>query len=159
MTGSADTTTTPVSWEELQVATRALARRVQGIRPWAGIVAVARGGLVPAAIIARELEIRNVETVCIASYEDRVRGEVSVLSDVAALKKTCGDGSGWLVVEDIADTGNTIRAVREILPRAHIAAVYAKPAGRPHVDSFAIEMAQDIWVLFPWDAPEKPNGA
>lgn len=151
-----DAATIPVSWEALHAGARALARRLAEKGPWTGIVAVARGGLVPAAIVARELGIRKVETVCVASYDDRVRGEVSLLSDPAALRRTCGDGSGWLVIEDIADTGNTLQAVREILPRAHFAALYAKPAGRPFVACFVTEVDQESWVLFPWDAPPIP---
>ena len=152
-TTSATRRTIAVSWDEMHRQTRALARNLSRKAPWAGIVAVTRGGLVPAAIAARELGIRRVETLCVASYDDRIRGDVSILSDAAALTKTCGDGDGWLVIEDIADTGNTIRAVRNLLPRAHVAAVYVKPEGRPFVDSFAAEVPQDDWIQFPWDAP------
>ena len=38
-----------------------------------------------------------------------------------------------------------------MLPRAHFATVYAKPAGRPMVDTFVTEVSQDTWILFPWD--------
>ena len=62
-----------------------------------------------------------------------------------------GDGSGWLIVDDLVDTGATGRIVREMLPEAHFATVYAKPAGRPMVDTFITEVSQDTWILFPWD--------
>lgn len=144
--------TIPVSWEELHRVARALAHELGAIGPWKGIVAIARGGMVPAAIVARELGIRAVEVVASASYENRRRGPIAILSDVGALKQTCGDGSGWLVIDDIADTGNTMQAVRRILPRAHAAAIYVKPAGRSSVDSFIREAEQDSWIEFPWDA-------
>jgi xanthine phosphoribosyltransferase len=147
--------TIPVSWAELHRAARSLAREVGPRGAWRGIVAVARGGLVPAAVVARELGLRHIEVLAVASYEDRTRGTVSVLSDTGALAKTCGDGAGWLVIEDIADTGNTLKAVRRILPNAHVAVLYVKPDGRPLTDSFVIEVAQDDWVEFPWDAPER----
>ena len=38
--------------------------------PFEAIVCITRGGLVPAAIVARELDLRLVETVCVASYHD-----------------------------------------------------------------------------------------
>jgi adenine/guanine phosphoribosyltransferase-like PRPP-binding protein len=113
--------------------------------PWQGIVAVTRGGLVPAAIVARELDIRLIDTVCVASYDDRDRGDVTVL------KRIAGDGAGWLIIDDLVDTGHTARTVREMLPKAHFATVYAKPAGRPLVDTFITEVSQDTWILFPWD--------
>lgn len=144
--------TIPVSWHELHRTTRNLAQELAPRGPWKGIVAIARGGMVPAAIIARELGIRRVEIVASASYDDRMRGPVTILSDVDALKRSCGDGADWLVIDDIADTGRTMQAVRAILPRAHAAAIYVKPAARRDVDTFAVEVEQDSWVEFPWDA-------
>src|SRR5258708_734269 len=140
------THTYPVSWEELHRNARALAwRLVDGAR-FTGIVAVTRGGLVPAAIVARELDIRLVDTVCIRTYsDDHRRGELEIL------KRASGDGTGLLIVDDLVDTGVTARAVRDMLPKAHFATIYAKPAGRPLVDTFITEVSQDTWILFPWD--------
>lgn len=135
----------PVSWEELHRNARALAWRLLDLGPFEGIVAVTRGGLVPAAIVARELDIRLVDTVCIASYDHKAQGDAQVLKPVD------GDGAGWLIVDDLVDTGRTARIVRDMLPKAHFATVYAKPAGRPLVDTYVTEVSQDTWILFPWD--------
>ena len=135
----------PVSWEELHRKARALAWRLLDIGPFDGIVAVTRGGLVPAAIVARELEVRLVDTVCIASYDHKDQGGINVLKPVD------GDGAGWLIVDDLVDTGRTAQVVRKMLPEAHFATIYAKPAGRPLVDTFVTEVSQDTWILFPWD--------
>jgi len=137
----------PVSWEELHRDSRALAWRLVEGGPWEGIIAVTRGGLVPAAIIARELEVRLIDTVCVASYDRETQGDIDVLkrSGIA------DDGEGWLIIDDLVDTGETAKIVREMLPKAHFATVYAKPAGRPTVDSFVTEVSQDTWILFPWD--------
>ena len=114
---------------------------------------VTRGGLVPAAIVARELGIRVIETVCVTSYQHTSRVEAKLLKiparDIAALGD--GEGSAVLVVDDVVDTGETARAVRNLLPRAHFASVYAKPRGQPLVDTFVAEVAQDTWIFFPWD--------
>ena len=138
--------TFPVSWDQLHRDSRALAWRLVGSGPWQGIVAITRGGMVPAAIIARELEVRLIDTVCIASYDEREQGEVTVL------KTMPGDGKGWLLIDDLVDTGRTAKVVRDMLPAAHFATIYAKPAGRPLVDSFITEVSQDTWILFPWDS-------
>lgn len=135
----------PVSWEELHRDARALAWRLNELGPFNGVIAVTRGGLVPAAIIARELEIRLVDTVCVASYDYKDQGGVKVLKEVP------GDGTGYLIVDDLVDTGKTAQVVRDMLPKAHFATIYAKPAGRPLVDSFITEVSQDTWILFPWD--------
>lgn len=135
----------PVTWEELHRSAKALAWRLLEKGPWKGIVAITRGGLVPAAIVARELEVRLIDTICIASYDDRNQGQLSVL------KGASSDGTGWLIIDDLVDTGRTAKTVREMMPRAHFAAVYAKPAGRLLVDTFVTEVSQDTWILFPWD--------
>jgi xanthine phosphoribosyltransferase len=101
--------------------------------------------LVPAAIVARELDLRLIDTVCIASYDDRSQGKLTILKPVP------GDGTGVLIIDDLVDTGFTAKAVREMLPKAHFATIYAKPAGRPMVDTFVTEVSQDTWILFPWD--------
>jgi xanthine phosphoribosyltransferase len=139
------TKTFPVGWDELHRNARALAWRLLDRGPWEGIIAVTRGGLVPAAIVARELDIRLVDTVCIASYDDRTQGHPIVLKPVE------GDGAGWLIIDDLVDTGSTARVVRDMLPKAHFATIYAKPAGRPLVDTYITEVSQDTWILFPWD--------
>ena len=143
----------PVSWDQFHRDARALTWRLNGVGPFEAIVCVTRGGLVPAAIVARELEIRLIETVCVASYDHTTQGELSVLKAVAAhiVAVGGGRGRGVLVVDDLVDTGQTAKLVRDILPEAHFAAVYAKPQGRPMVDTFITEVSQDTWIFFPWD--------
>jgi xanthine phosphoribosyltransferase len=135
----------PVSWEELHRHAKALAWRMAEKGPWKGIIAVTRGGLVPAAIIARELDIRLIDTVCISSYDHMNQREARVLKGVE------GDGEGWLIIDDLVDTGKTAVVLRKMLPKAHFATIYAKPAGRPLVDTFITEVSQDTWIYFPWD--------
>jgi xanthine phosphoribosyltransferase len=150
--------TFPVSWEELHRTAKALAWRLVALGPFKGIVAITRGGLVPAAIIARELDLRLIDTVCMSSYsEDESGGTAGVQKpgDLKLLKgdagEIWGDGTGWLIIDDLVDTGRTAKYVREMLPKAHFATVYAKPAGRPLVDTFVTEVSQDTWIYFPWD--------
>ena len=139
----------PVSWTELHRDARALAWRLADLGPFRGLVAVTRGGLVPAAIIARELNIRLIDTICCSTYDRMERGaKVELLKGSQAEQE---QGEGWLIVDDLVDTGATGRVVRELLPGAHFATVYAKPAGRPVVDSYITEVSQDTWILFPWD--------
>ena len=142
--------TISVSWEKLQDDCRTLSRRLHEVRgDWSRIVAIARGGLVPAAIIARELDIRVVDTVCISSYTLRNQSDsVNILKrpDLADMDET------WLIVDDLVDTGRTASAVRGMFPHIHFATIYAKPEGRPLVDTFIREVSQETWILFPWDS-------
>jgi xanthine phosphoribosyltransferase len=143
----------PVSWDEFHRDARALAWRLAAAGPFESIVAVTRGGLVPAAIVARELGIRLIETVCVASYNHQSQGTIKILKSVAeeVIKKSGGEGKGVLIVDDLVDTGKTARVVRDLMPKAHFATVYAKPMGRPLVDTYITEVSQDTWIFFPWD--------
>ena len=135
----------PVSWDQLHRDARALAWRLTDLRPWKGIVAITRGGLVPAAIVARELDVRLIDTICVASYQHQSQGALQVIKAAQIDSEDC------LIIDDLVDTGRTAKLVRDMLPKAHFATVYAKPAGRPMVDTFITEVSQDTWIYFPWD--------
>ncbi len=143
----------PVSWDQFHRDARALAWRLSGTGDFKALVCITRGGLVPAAIVSRELGLRLIETVCIASYHDyKEQGGLEVIKGVSPTVLDLGEGgANVLVVDDLVDTGKTARMVRSMLPRAHIATVYAKPLGRPLVDTFVTEVSQDTWIYFPWD--------
>ncbi len=142
----------PVSWDQFHRDSRALAWRLTSLGPFDAIVAIARGGLVPAAIVARELNIRVVECVAAKSYDHQNQGKIDILKslskDILAMDKA---SKKVLIVDDLVDTGATARAVREMLPNAHFATVYAKPLGNDVVDTFITEVSQDTWIYFPWD--------
>jgi xanthine phosphoribosyltransferase len=135
----------PVSWDQIHRDSKALAWRLSEVGPWRKIVTVTRGGLVPAAIVARELEVRLIETVCVVSYDYDQQGDLTVIKPVD------DDGEDVLIIDDLVDTGRTATAVKEMLPTAHYATVYAKPEGRPLVDTFVTEVSQDTWIYLPWD--------
>jgi len=94
-----------------------------------------------------------IETICVSSYDYKRQGELQIIKPVAdhIMKQGAKGGSGLLIVDDLVDTGKTAKVVRELLPSAHFAAVYAKPMGRPLVDTFITEVSQDTWIYFPWD--------
>ena len=143
----------PVSWDQFHRDSRALAWRLTDAGPFEAIVCITRGGLVAAAIVARELDVRLIETVCVVSYEHQRQGELHVLKGIADSVSRIGGGQGdrVLIVDDLVDTGKTAQIVRALLPKAHFATVYAKPIGRPMVDTFITEVSQDTWIYFPWD--------
>ncbi len=137
--------TFPVSWDQLQRDCRALSWRLIEMGPWKGILAITKGGLVPAAIIARELGIHLIDTICLSTYDWKEIGDTQILKGVDT------DGEGWLLIDDLVDTGKTAKTARDMVPKAHFATVYAKPEGRPMVDTYITEVSQDTWILFPWD--------
>ena len=142
-----------VSWDQIHRDSRALAWRLDGKGPdsgsWRAVVAITRGGMAPAMIVARELDIRTVDTISVKSYDHQSQDAAVVLKAPDA--GMMGDGTGILVVDDLVDTGKTLELVRRMYPNAHFATVYAKPQGEPQVDTFITGVSQDTWIFFPWD--------
>ena len=141
-----------VSWPELHRDARFLSQQLHQLGTWQGIIAITRGGLVPAALVARELDIRLVDTICVTSYDaGAAGGAAKEQGNVKVLKGVSGDGEGFLLIDDLVDTGRTAQFVRTLLPKAYFATLYAKPAGRPAVDFCVKEFKQNKWIFFPWD--------
>lgn len=147
-----------ISWDQIHRDSRALAWRLDGKGPdegaWRAVVAITRGGMAPAMIVARELDIRTVDTISVKSYhsgggKSDQRREAEVLKSPNA--EMMGDGTGILIIDDLVDSGKTLELVRELYPQAHFATVYAKPQGEPQVDTFITGVSQDTWIFFPWD--------
>ena len=143
-----------ISWPELHRDTRVLCHALMEKGPFKGIIAIARGGMIPAALVARELEIRLLDTVCASSYEEAEQdsdGAQIKRSEVKILKGVDHDGEGYLLIDDLVDTGGTAKVIRKLLPKAYFVTLYAKPMGREFVDLCVKEFEQDKWVYFPWD--------
>jgi xanthine phosphoribosyltransferase len=142
-----------ISWDQIHRDSRALAWRLDGQGPdngaWRAVVAITRGGMAPAMIVARELDIRTVDTISVKSYDWQEQTAPKLLK--APQADIVGDGEGILIIDDLVDTGKTIELVRNLYPKAHFATVYAKPQGRPMVHTFITEVSQDTWIFFPWD--------
>ncbi len=142
-----------ISWDQIHRDSRALAWRLDGQGPddgaWKAVLAITRGGMAPAMIISRELGIRTVDTISVKSYSHQSQSEAVVLKSPDM--EVMGDGTGILIIDDLVDTGKTLEVVRALLPKAHFATVYAKPKGKPMVDSYITEVSQDTWIFFPWD--------
>ena len=136
------------SWDRFHRDTLLLARLLETKGAWNAIVAISRGGLIPAAIVARKLGIRLIDTICITSYTNNKKCAPSIIKNISIADEN------FLLIDDIADTGDTVKIIRNRFPTAHYATVYAKPAGKPFVDSFIHEIGQGQWVVFPWEHKE-----
>ncbi len=135
-----------ISWQEFEKDSRALAEKLKK-RSWKGLLAITRGGLGPAALLSRYLDIKHVETLCLASYNDRTQADMEIIKSV----ELENEGEGWLVVDDLADTGKTLQLVKKMLPAAIITTLYVKPAGQKLPNTYLKAFKQTDWVIFPWE--------
>lgn len=140
-----------ISWNEFHNDTKSLANKLKkdcDLSKVKGLIAISRGGLLPAGIISYELDIRIVESVTVITYDGEEQRDSKDSKIISSLKS---DGEGYIVIDDLADSGNTIDILRKKIPKAIYATVYSKPKGLPKTDLFAKEMPQEKWIMFPWD--------
>lgn len=142
------------SWQEIHILSLALAEKLKASgRGWTRIIAVTRGGMVPACIIARELDIRLVDSISIESHAHQTRGDVHIRSQPDLHYNQIDT----LVIDDLSDSGNTFKAIRALWPQATYACLFVKPEGQPQADYFVEHIAQNCWVYLPWESQEFPD--
>lgn len=133
--------TFPVTWEQVHRDALRLANKLKEIQKFDAILAVCRGGLVPAALIARELNIHVIDTVCFDTNQNQEHIiKISSLPD-----------KNLLVIDDIVNTGNTAKTVHKLFPAAHYASLYIKEDYKTLIDSYITAVDQNTWFIFPWE--------
>ncbi len=136
-----------ISWNEFHDDVKTLCEKIKKSGEYNKIVAISRGGLLPAGIIAYELDIRNIAVINIATY---VGAQHLKLDEVDKPEFVGKVDDKTLIVDDLSDSGQTFRVMRRQFPNGKFVTVYAKPKGVDEVDISAKEIP-DRWVVFPWD--------
>ena len=116
----------PVSWDQFHRDCRALTWRLNEVGPFHAVIAITRGGLVPAAIVARELGIRTIDTVCIASYDHTKQGDLTVLKGVSEEVAKLGGPANWAL-----PYWNYFKRNQNALPRAFASQTWPDGGANP----------------------------
>lgn len=136
-----------ISWEDFHNQVKALATKIKATGKFNRIVAVSRGGLIPAGILAYELDIRNCDVINMSSYD----GEIKRQDDAIEIKGLLADiDEKTLIIDDLSDSGRTLDLLHRQYPKAVRVCVYTKPNGQGACDIFAQNLPNQ-WVVFPWD--------
>ncbi len=145
-----------ISWNKLEKLTADLVRAIQasGFKP-DYVIGITMGGLIPLALVAEGLKTKNVAMVSARSYDEKTkkRGKL-VISHIPQIRAR---GKKILLVDEIADTGETFKAVSRLLKEkcgaTHIktAAIVINTVRCKTAPDFSV-MKVDRWVVFPWDA-------
>ncbi|ALJ21238.1 phosphoribosyltransferase [Microbacterium sp. No. 7] len=144
-----------LTWDGFGEATRALSRRIvaDGFLPEV-VVAIARGGLLPAGAIAYGLGVKNCGALNVEFYT----GIGTVLDRPEVLPPELDmsylGGRRVLLVDDVADSGRTLALAVELLRSqgadVRSVTIYGKPASIVRPDYVFLDT--DRWIDFPWSA-------
>jgi len=140
-----------ITWDEINHWSGKLAEKIAADcddLQQATLVAVSRGGLIPAQIVAYKLNIRDVRVMKLISYdENNVRGETKDISTDRLF-----DGSDVYIIDDLADSGDTIKYLRQKYPSSKMCTLLQKTCCKEHPDICVREnIAKDTCLVFPWD--------
>jgi xanthine phosphoribosyltransferase len=121
---------------------------------FSGIAVVLNGGFIPAYWLRKLLGIAGVDLplalIDVRSYHDYMQqGAIE-----AVMLPDLGDGQGWIIIDEVCDTGNTFAFLQSHYPRAVYASLTVKEKGRGVVDHFGLSFAQDQWLVFPWEVED-----
>lgn len=138
---SNQTATFPITWEQVHRDALRLAEKLKKVQQFDAILTVCRGGLVPASLVARALDIHVIDTLCFKTINDQEE----------LIKSTTLPDKNLLIIDDIVNTGHTAKAVRKLFPHAHYASLYVKDDYKNLVDTYITDVNQETWFVFPWE--------
>lgn len=134
------------SWEVVYDACYAVARDIKTFegegRKFREIIAVSRGGLIPATILSHLLSIPITGTI----FNPR-----ALMTDSMGLINAQCIRDDLIIVDDICDTGNTFQDIKGVYPNALRVCLCAKVAGRGNYESSSLEYNDNQWLQFPWE--------
>ncbi len=141
-----------ISWDEFNERTIQLGNQIKATgKDYKGIITITRGGLVPSAILAHVLGIRMLDIVATISYNGQDQSDEVKITNQPELALKDNKGEGWLLVDDLSDTGKTFKELKKLLPNATTTTVYVKPQGKNYVSHFLLEVPQETWIVLPWE--------
>lgn len=136
-----------ISWDDFHQDVQNLANKIREKGNFNRIVAICRGGLLPAGILSYELDIRRCDSINIQSYDHyQSRDDISISED----HNLQNIDENTLIVDDLSDSGRTFQVVEKLFPKAFRVCVYVKPRGEKIANLYARSLP-DKWVVFPWD--------
>jgi xanthine phosphoribosyltransferase len=139
------------SWQQLETDAERLAENI-GKGKYEAIIAITRGGLIPAYFLAKHLGIRVIHTLCLSSYEDQQQGKIdyhTIEGIHVEIDPVVVGSKKILFVDDIVDSGETMREIRKRFPECSFATLITR--GKENPDYFVRE--ENAWVQFPWETP------
>ena len=138
-----------ITWTEFYGVNDQLLEQIQAAgKSYDFILAITRGGLFPAYFLAKALNV-PVETINLSSYADQQAGAIQHVT-VEGFSNEVLNPEKCLLVDDIFDSGQTIRYVQALYPSIDTACTYAR--WPDHTVTYVGEVLNyDTWIDFPWE--------
>ena len=134
-----------LSYHDIHTDCIELAKKIKKKYKPEKLILISRGGLIPGSIIANYLGIQDVDVIALKTYADRKRSkEIKVYKRIKSEKKL-------VVIDDLVDSGETAKIVKEMMPNSKFVVLYAKPSGKKQADLHLYDFKDSDWLVFPWE--------
>lgn len=131
--------------------------RAQNV-PVEGLIAIRRGGAIPANLLATELQLpaEKIASVVISRYSEAGVAHPPQILEAAQIPN---GGRNWVIVDEIAGSGDTLLAALDRYPLASTAVLHSYPEalskkradGAPLIDFYSQEVGSHVWIVYPWE--------
>ena len=145
-----------VSFDEINFYARTIADRLKD-KEITHVVGLARGGLVPATIMSYVLKVPLLN-YAISSYKETTKTnefKINQFVHFNDLKSIDEVDPCILVVDDICDTGDTMRYICDKIEfsgiEAKYATVFTKEKHKEWLDQYGVVIPDNKWIVFPWE--------
>ncbi|AZP36159.1 Xanthine phosphoribosyltransferase [Candidatus Annandia adelgestsuga] len=135
-----------ITWYMIQIHARQLSYRLLPSSQWKGILAINKGGLILSAMVARELNLMYIDTICISNYNIK-----NSIEKINIIKKPKIKGNNFILIDDLVNTGKTAQLIRPLYPKSKFVTIFAKPKGKKYVDDYIVDVPQNVWIEQPWE--------
>ena len=134
-----------LSYHDIHTDCIELAKKIKKKYKPEKLILISRGGLIPGSIIANYLGIQDVDVIALKTYADRKRSkEIKVYKRIKSEKKL-------VVIDDLVDSGETAKIVKEMMPNSKFVVLYAKTSGKKQADLHLYDFRDKDWLVFPWE--------
>ena len=134
-----------LSYHDIHTDCIELAKKIKRKYKPEKLILISRGGLIPGSIIANYLGIQDVDVIALKTYADRKRSkEIKVYKRIKSEKKL-------VVIDDLVDSGETAKIVKEMMPNSKFVVLYAKTSGKKQADLHLYDFKDSDWLVFPWE--------
>lgn len=147
-----------ITWDEVIEICKDLAGQIKiNGGSYEGILAIARGGMIPAVILAGMLGIRTVKSYQVKRYNNKI-------PNVATGEEPLSLKGRWLIVDDIVSSGETLNFVSRLYPNTDVAVLmYYKWVATLRLSNNNVFLGEgvennNLWIVFPWETVRKNDG-
>tara|TARA_R110000803_G_scaffold47334_1_gene98768 strand:- start:474 stop:914 length:441 start_codon:yes stop_codon:yes gene_type:complete len=127
-----------LSWDDIESITDVLAEKILALerKPFY-LYGCPRGGLIPAVMLSHKTGI---------AYQHLNPAQLSKTADLSHI----------MVIDDICDSGKTVKEIRDNYPKVKVACLYYKETASETPDIYG-KIVGDEWLVFPWEDDETPG--